>query len=68
MEIWKTSLFKIYNSTTLSLSKALSNYFNFSSKLRSLSIKFVKLEGGFTTYLTIIGSIFAHKNQFVQIF
>jgi hypothetical protein len=67
MEIWEKNI-QIYNSTTLSLSKAPSNSSNFSSKLRSLSIKCAKHRRGFTTYPRMIGPIFAHKNQFIQIF
>jgi len=45
MKIWGKNLFKIDNSTTSLLSKALSNFYNSFSKLRSFSIKFAKLEG-----------------------
>ncbi len=55
MEIWGKNI-QIYNSTTLSLSKALSNSSNSSSKLRSLSIKCAKLEGDLQPILRSLGS------------
>jgi hypothetical protein len=45
MKTCKINLFKIYNYRISSLSKAPSNFSNFFSKLRSVSIKSTKLEG-----------------------
>jgi hypothetical protein len=61
MEIWGKKLFKTYNSTTSSLSKAPSNSSNFSSKLRSLSIKFAKLKGDFQPILGSLGQFLFTK-------
>ncbi len=54
-------LFKIYNFATLSFSKAFSNSSDSSSKLRSFSIKFVKLEGDLQTILGSLGQYLLTK-------
>ncbi len=68
MKTCKINLFKIYNSTILSISKAFSNFSNFFSKLRLVSIKFTKLERDLQPILESLGKFFVDKDQFVQIF
>jgi len=61
METCKINLFKIYNSTISSLSKALSNFSNSFSKLRLVSIKSSKLEGDLQPILGSLGQFLLTK-------
>ncbi len=67
MEIWKKK-FKIYNSTTSTLSKAPSSSFNSSSKLRSFLIKSTKLEGGLQPILGSLGQFLLTKINYPKTF
>jgi hypothetical protein len=58
MKTCKINLFKIYNFTTLSLSKAPSNS---SSKLKSISIKSTKLERDFQLILASLSQFLLTK-------
>ncbi len=68
METCKINLFKIYNSTILSFSKALSNFSNSSSKLRLVSIKSTKLERDLQLILESLGQFLLTKINLSKFF
>ncbi len=61
METCKINLFKIYNFTTSTFSKAPSNSSNSSSKLRSVSTKSTKLDGDLQPILELLGQFLLIK-------
>jgi hypothetical protein len=65
MKTCKINLFKIYNSTILSLSKAPTNS---SSKLKSVSIKSTKLKGDFQPILASLGQFLLTKIDLSKFF
>ncbi len=68
METCKINLFKIYNSTISSFSKALSNFSNSSSKLRLVSIKSTKLERDLQLILESLGQFLLTKINLSKFF
>jgi len=65
METCKINLFKIYNSTISSFSKALSNFSNSSSKLILVSIKSTKLERDLQLILESLGQFLEGDLQLI---
>ncbi len=68
METCKINLFKIYNSTISSFSKAFSNFSNSSSKLRLVSIKSTKLERDLQLILESLGQFLLTKINLSKFF